>query len=622
MNSHNSFNEERFLRNNKSNRDVDDVSVMVASVRLTLQDLLDPIKQEKRFKEEVKRKAFLEKDYKFVGKLTKNDWNVKLFNGDKDEDNKSDKVVDKLTPRPKERIAIFKEKLNNIENILTNGRSKTDDEVNRLTKKQLQKFETRSGNRCGAWIEKLKSELSDKQQSNTHKKFTANKPFAKKKSVDEDHHQSVGSSYQIRNPKVEYIKYEKLNKPIITVKQNETKFNSLDRLRLNKFDKFDSFNRIESSKITYARDNCSRCHGKVLTVDKLNINGALFHRNCLKCINCGSNLRLSELRQTNNVIDEKNCICTLCSNENRLTRSNSTSNYSSRLKERMKWKESFLLNLDSQEQKNQINERVEYENASNELLDDEEVTKLLNLDSKDVCSKSSQSSDMYSNPNNLSSDEEDETTETTSSTDTSDTTGADINSDQFDLSELESPKREKNPQCLPEIIVNKDEDGRNLNNSGSDDEQTLNETLNNHNTSINQTTTSNTASTTTNTLNDNRNFCVNIPEKSKTISDISEVELSEADDLNDHRISGNAQPPSSFKVEIPKLFTSNQQERYSKIPVLKDRILNEASTRSNDKRPTYNGSFTEKVLKSRSSPSLNDNSLLSFTTYLNTSSKK
>lgn len=58
------------------------VNVMMA--RTHLQQLLDPIKQEERFRAEVKRKTFMEKEYKFVGKLTKQDWNVKCFEqGDK-----------------------------------------------------------------------------------------------------------------------------------------------------------------------------------------------------------------------------------------------------------------------------------------------------------------------------------------------------------------------------------------------------------------------------------------------------------------------------------------------------------------------------------------------------------
>ena len=53
------------------------INVMMA--RHHLQQLLDPIKQEERFRAEVKRKAFMEKTYKFVGKLNKEDWNVKCF---------------------------------------------------------------------------------------------------------------------------------------------------------------------------------------------------------------------------------------------------------------------------------------------------------------------------------------------------------------------------------------------------------------------------------------------------------------------------------------------------------------------------------------------------------------
>lgn len=669
LNSHNTFNEERYLKNQNSNRHVEGINVLMA--RLTLQNLLDPIKQEAKFKEEVKRKAFLEKDYKFVGKLAKDDWNVKLFNGNQNEENDKDKlIVDRSTnplkPRPKERIAIFKEKLQNIESILTNGRTKVDDEVNRIvnnSKKQA---------RSSEWIEKLKSELSDKQ-SNTQKKQMNKKQFSRKRSSfdqTEDTNHSVTNNQTInylnKNPNVQYIKYEKMNKPIVTSK-NENKFQNLERLKSDKIDK-DKFDKEfeqqfkNNHQITYAKDNCARCHGKVMTVDKLNISGTLFHRYCLYCSNCGVNLRLSEIRNSNNVIDDNNCICKICSNENRLlTRSNSTSNYSTRLKERIKWKEMFLLNLDNQDaQQNKINERVEYENASfcQELLDDEEVTKLLNLDSnKDNCSKSSQSSDLLVDEEEENeSDEEDE-----SSTSESDTTGADINSDQFDVSEIESPKNNKiSKKMVPEIILNEDDlELKTENLSDSENEQTLNNTLNQTSSTLNQqaknplsnstpNTTPNTSST--NTLNNKTDQIIpmiekSIPEKSKTISDISEVD--EFDDLTDNSnrnsfknsLKNNDQekidsyqnkdeemkadkietknlndnkPMSSFKVEIPKLLTS---ERYSKIPVLKDRVLNESID-----KPIYAGAFTEKVLKSRSSPSLNDQ--LNFSSFYSTSSFK
>ena len=612
LNSHNTFNEERYLKSQKTNKHVDGVNVMVA--RLTLQDLLDPIKQEERLKEEVKRKTFLEKDYKFVGKLTKNDWNVKLFNGE--ESSSSEKIrpmaTDKSSaprPRPKERIAIFKEKLQSIESILTNGRTKVDEEVNRIVKESIVKKPKAKGE----WIEKLKSELSDKQQQ-SHKKLNGNnKPFQRKRQ-SADSPPTVtdgGSSYLNRNPNVQYIRYEKLNQPLMTVKQSDGKqFHSLDRrYEANRHDA----NRYDQKQYTgdqrqafrldlmasTAKERCARCHESVMLVDQLCINGAIFHRSCLKCTNCGVNLRLSEVRHANNVIDDQNCICTLCSNENRLTRSNSTSNYSARLKESIKWKEMFLLNLDCQPpasapgapqttNKSQINERVEYENVTDELLDDEEVTRLLNLDSnlehsKDVCSKSSQSSDLLPSEEDESSDE--------SSESESDTTGADVCSDQFDLSELESPKSDKLKKkqankLVPEIVVDDLNDsnelselselnelndlndlnnlsdrnnlgGRNnlseMNNDLSndpdnedDDERTLNEirhdartneqsnenTLNSSNMSHEHLSnlshehlsnlSSNTTTSSNSTLN-NRNDLV-IPEKNKIISDISEVD--------------------------------------------------------------------------------------------------
>ena len=635
LNKHNIFNEERYL-NQKSSKHVDGVNVNLA--RLTLQDLLDPIKQEAKFKEEVKRKAFLEKDYKFVGKLTKDDWNVKLFNDNNSEE--SDKLSDRdrsLKPRPKERLAIFKEKLQNIENVLTNGKLKTDDEINKLTRKQLQKFEIRSKNRCGEWIEKLKSELTDKQQSNAHKKFNSinsNKPlFLRKrpssiekttvspvlksvaeknkttKSVTDGYSNSF--SYLNKNPNVEYIKYERLNKPIVSLKnETTTKFHSLDRLKLDNNNRLDEFNQFN----TYAKDNCARCESKIMTIDKVNLNGVLFHRNCLKCANCGINLRLNEVRHANNILDDlKNCICTLCSNETRLllTRSNSTSNYSTRLKERMKFKEMFLLNLDCQDNNNeknanQINERVEYENAfeNNELLD-EELLNLTNSNSNkdDVCcskSSPSQSSDILLLDDKEEENEEDE--ETTSDESTFDTTGQDVcSSDQFDeqLSELESsPKNEKlkneltnKPKLVPEIQIINEE----INNSLSEeDEQTLNNNMNSNMNNTNNISNATTNSTNSTIENDKRN---DLSDKHKQIrqADISEIdeydeynELTNEDELNKKN--------NGFKVEIQYFKKLNQ-------PVLKENQNESSSTN----KLTYNGSFTEKVMKCRSSPSLFQN---------------
>lgn len=674
LSNHNQFNEERYLRNQNSSKHVDGVNVMVA--RLALQDLLDPIKQEEKFREEVKRKAFLEKDFncKFVGKLTE-DWNFKLFNSTSSEDNdkistpsttlsnKLDRSVS-LKQRPKERLALFKDKLKNIENILTNGKSRTDDEVNRLTKKQLQQFEQKQSNgRCGEWIEKLKGELNDKLND----KPKPTRSFIKKRSsISQMNHSSSNqdtsthstNSY-FKKPNVEYIKYEKMTKPTIKAIKpasndylnnsiGATNYHSLDRSTIDKLkqNKFDSFLRIETNRPTYMKDDCRRCNNKVLTVDKILINGSVFHRTCLNCVHCGVSLRLSEVRHTNNAIDDKNCVCTLCSNENRLTRSNSTSNYSDKLKERIKLKEIYLLNSSQPQQtqdagnRNQINERIEYgyENTSlinHDLIDDEEVTKLLNLDTKDVCSKSSQSSIKSENSDEEEDEDEEESSSESTSTLDDQTTGADIYSDQFDASITE--------HNLPEIIVDKSTDNPNDSDSESkeqnetdDDEPTLNEAINELqdlteiiNFNDNQ---ANDLHNQLNQLNEQKtNFNVNENfQIDKMISNINEVELlDEEDDLllksqsaDEVKKTEKSNSIGNFnlKVEIPESLASSfssHRDGYSKIPVLKDyNATKDSNPRLN--KPSYGGSFTEKVLKCKSSPSLNDN--FSFTSFYSNAS--
>ena len=202
---------------------------------------------------------------------------------------------------------------------------------------------------------------------------------------------------------------------------------------------------------------CVRCQQQVATFDRILLSGVLLHRGCLTCQRCGVTLRLSEVRRTatppllpNKSSDDDpqnepilTFLCIICSKNNvtnkqlfdrsvsldsTSTEKDSTSDttdavplssdsYESRLKERMKWKEQFLLNNNNVDfgplisktignegeitptneikaipsvpspalsPENKITERIEYENTSVslELFDDDELTKLLNLESE------------------------------------------------------------------------------------------------------------------------------------------------------------------------------------------------------------------------------------------------
>ena len=336
-----------------------------------------------------------------------------------------------------------------------------------------------------------------------------------------------------------------------------------------------------SSPAAVATPRCVRCNQQVATVDRILISGVLLHRACLSCSRCGITLRLSEVRDgAGDDVCNFNYLCILCS-KNRVNIANkqsdrmttsldgrllatrpppapispnqqrrqaaaeksaavssfaATDEYELRLRERMKWKEQFLLNnnnidfgplvkrevfktssaglsesnhlsdestpashFDNQSKacletaagtavlsettnavtssvpesrpggdpavppsrnRHKINERIEYENVSNsfELYDDDELTKMLNLEPEDQWE---------------SGDEEEESTSSGSWRRSEDSTDADFDSDEFDLSnaskqaerkrqEARKRKQEAEQEALvvPEIVVQEtDEDG-------------------------------------------------------------------------------------------------------------------------------------------------------------------
>lgn len=324
-----------------------------------------------------------------------------------------------------------------------------------------------------------------------------------------------------------------------------------------------------------ASGRCVRCSLPVATVDRILISGVLLHRACLTCSRCSVTLRLSEVRDgAGDDVCNFNYLCILCSknraNNNHATRHSDrmstsvdgsllvtrpppapvspnqqrkqgpmtappvekvapsfgpTDEYELRLRERMKWKEQFLLNnnnidfgplvkrqvfktssvgtsdasqvthqnkscthkekevVDQAESitagtqtsvdttdgiaspvtdspavtpasptnSHKINERIEYENVSQsfELYDDDELTKLLNLESTDQWESGEESS---SSGSWRRSD---------------DSTDADFDSDEFDVSNaskhaerrrLEAQKRrqttgDQEALVVPEIVV-------------------------------------------------------------------------------------------------------------------------------------------------------------------------
>jgi hypothetical protein len=754
------------------------VNVMMA--RTHLQQLLDPIKQEERFRAEVKRKTFMEKEYKFVGKLTKEDWNVKCF------EHVEDKGALKLTflylsffcllivlgfliadlpkedvsdcnPRPKERVAIFKEKLNHMQNMLSGNSSELESlsDKNRLKPEEMRS----SKEKCGQWIEKLKNDLNGKQNGKTieptakdRRVFAnvraafgsddTNEPEVKAAAIKA---KGVSSRTSVKTPEV------KLNGKMRFDDADQTRhvFNRQQNCRLSKpkvaMASEPKLTKSEPRTMDRGRPNlngsslshCCRCDDKVLTVDKIIVGGKHFHRSCLTCAKCGVTLRLSEVRNAMNTCgpnEAQLCSyeCILCARNRSnapvkgkgkgkevLDKYSTVSSascfaqtfssqdlkqedeYERKLKERMKWKEMFLLNseavpsvgpADAEQAKGSVSplkERIEFENSSIsfELFDEDKLTRMLNLDerdeawangneeddeeeeygpafgrrSRDAEEEPGRDKDVDEEEEEEEEDEEDEDEddedEGATSTTFDESTDDDFNSDQFDLSEEVKGQSSTTDSELPMIVVS-DEHTPPADDCPDSESLTLNELpdlvaianqiddtmvgegeckekwLANDQSRTNSKSDSHRNSRSVDLVSsksqDSRRTSTSHSKQSDsseedTFSDLNLV--SAVDDTNgplisvrcpdsptctvrsadesSQRLIDEAEPIDkedvaestfSFRVETPKLFCT---ETYSKIPVLAARV-DALST-----RPVYCGSFTEKLLKCRSSPTLN-----------------
>ncbi|XP_074597728.1 molecule interacting with CasL [Brevipalpus obovatus] len=111
-----------------------------------LQTLLSSKFQEEKLRQEAKTKA--NKDIKFVGKITKDDWNVKCF-----EKSSQDKAVPVKTvsPPPPQRLELFRDKLNEIQTKLEHV-----DDHHRPDRK------SKNSKNKGEYISLLKSELTER----------------------------------------------------------------------------------------------------------------------------------------------------------------------------------------------------------------------------------------------------------------------------------------------------------------------------------------------------------------------------------------------------------------------------------------------------------------------------
>lgn len=456
-------------------------------------------------------------------------------------------------------IDIFKGKKDEITNKLHDGDS--NQQQIRLTSTKKPKARKNDDN---GWISLIKTELTERSTSPNRQ---SNKTVAKP---------------PLRSP---FLHNEKND-------DKKTNFQFIHNQRKKSDDVRDSFpvrqqqeptRTAGASVAASASPRCVRCNQQVATVDRIVISGTLLHRACLTCSKCGITLRLSEVRGGGGSAGDDVCsfnyLCILCS-KNRVNTVNkhqpsdrmstsldgsllvtrpppapispnqqrrqaaaektaaasfaATDEYELRLRERMKWKEQFLLNnnnidfgplvkrqvfktssaglsesnhsieectsgsnfddpskafLDtgaaragvlgetkaditsdvpdsgkgdqaagpSSRRKQKINERIEYENVSNsfELYDDDELTKMLNLESGEQ----------------WESGEEEETTSSGSWRRSEDSTDADFDSDEFDLSnaskhaerkrqEASKRKQEQEALVVPEIVVQEtDEDG-------------------------------------------------------------------------------------------------------------------------------------------------------------------
>lgn len=450
-----------------------------------------------------------------------------------------------LAPRPKELIDLFIDKKHEIEEKLSDSNTKPE-EIKLMNSTRRQRARRADDNE---WIAILKGELNQrnalcKEKVKQHASVRApyKSPFA-----DPDEHRK-SKSFRCESREREY----KMSKPK---------------------DVADTYGSGKSSS-SFKCAPCIRCEKPVALVDKIVISGHVIHRSCLTCSKCGVTLRLSEVRNCNFLDDvdltHLNYLCLLCSKNKVNSFSNlatssscshvitgkppldcitvpdtngtcksrprspvsslhsrleqekvhqqsmasfaATDEYELKLKERMRWKEQFLMNnnndfdlgslihrqivkskendhqnkeqfkslavevnrdetngdvtdsstgsnVTSESSKdtsndkgansnNKIDERIEYENTSRtrELFDDDELTKLLNLESDQWQSGEDE-------------EEEPSTSSTTSETDqrSEDSTEADFDSDEaFDAStasKLKSQPLSPEVDEIPDIVV-------------------------------------------------------------------------------------------------------------------------------------------------------------------------
>lgn len=661
-------------------------------------------------------------------------------------------------PRPKERVAIFKEKLNHMQNILSGNASEIE---SMSDKKRLKPEEMRSSKeKCGQWIEKLKNDLNGKQNGKTieptvkDRRVFANvraalcsddldtnvdgkesgniraKAFSNGKTSKHE-----GTSGKVHLDELEHLRNVFNQQSNYRSTKTKLVINS-DSKSIKNDDKttgrWKSTNKLSNNVGNASRSSlssCCRCGDKVLTVDKIIVGGNHFHRSCLTCSKCGVTLRLSEVRNAINLCHEQKpalCSyeCILCAKNKSNTLTSTTrgketrapapneqfvsscsaldpkpeDEYERKLKERMKWKEMFLLNSEAaasngisgatKTAQSPLKERIEFENSSIsfELYDEDELTKMLNLDPPDswvnpeeeeedeedsdepiemkpVNEQLSSNRKTEINSKNNDNEEEDDDDEATSTT-FDESTDDDINSDQFDMSE-DVEKNSIEDAELPTIVVS-DEHTPPVSDDANSDSLTLNELQDVQNEAAGSLTnsrqTSTVASSSSTKSKSNSRVCsknaspastrtksaspsssgksksdsssddtfsdlnlvsvvndtttgasIEISRKLQTPpedqSDWSTTIVSHYHDSELNRALIDAEPIDkddttttnestfSFRVETPKLFSS---ENYSKIPVLATRL-----DASSSPRPVYCGSFTEKLLKCRSSPTLN-----------------
>lgn len=451
-----------------------------------------------------------------------------------------------LAPRPKELLDLFIGKKHEMEDKLS---EKKQEEIKLMNTTSSRRQRARRAD-DNEWIAILKGELNDRSSSLKElPKQVAKAPYKSPFAETDDSQTGVNDKGRA---KFQFISRN-------------------DRDRESKMARPKEITDSASSSSKTKCSLCVRCKNQVALVDRILISGFLIHRSCLTCSKCGVTLRLSEVRSSNFVDDVDlttfNYLCILCSKNKVNSRSNlatsaststvitgkppldcisvpdsngktksrprspvsslherleqeknhqqsmasfaATDEYELRLKERMKWKERFLMNNNNdfdlglliqrqilkgkdsseenksdKEDKNlpssnstreasvdrtdsssettevtsdtsrkngdanrEINERIGYENTSRtrELFDDDELTKLLNLES-----------DQWES--NEEEEEEASTSSSESDQRSEDSTEADFDSDEaFDASTASKLKsqgvqKEEN-QTLPEIVI-------------------------------------------------------------------------------------------------------------------------------------------------------------------------